>query len=167
MFFRIFVLHSAGAALRCRLVERYVLLSTGIADMSNRRLYETVYIVNATLEDAEIEEAINRINEYIVHHGGTIQEVNRWGRRRLAYPIKKRYNGYYVHCTFEASPSSIPIIERYLVLDDSVLRHLTVQLPQRLIEYRAQRAVNSTQQAPAPVAEPTAVPTEQENAEQN
>jgi small subunit ribosomal protein S6 len=111
--------------------------------MSTRRLYETTYILNATLEDAEIEEAIGRISEYIVQHGGSIREVNRWGRRRMAYPIKKRYNGYYVHCIFDAPPSSIPLIERYLILDDSVLRHLTLQLSERLIQYRAQRAASS------------------------
>lgn len=47
--------------------------------MSNRRLYETTYILNAALEDPEIEEAIGRISEYIVQHGGTIHEINRWG----------------------------------------------------------------------------------------
>ncbi|MCX8050936.1 MAG: 30S ribosomal protein S6 [Chlorobi bacterium] len=118
--------------------------------MSNRRLYETTYILNAALEDAEIEEAVGRINEYIVQHGGTIREVNRWGRRRMAYPIRKKYNGYYVHCIFEAPPSSVPVIERYLILDDSVLRHLTLQLSERLIEYRKQRAPQSAEQ-PIPV----------------
>lgn len=113
--------------------------------MSNRRLYETTYILNAALEDPEIEEAIGRISEYIVQHGGTIHEINRWGRRRLAYPIRKKYNGYYVHCIFDAPPSSVPVIERYLILDDSVLRHLTLQLSERLIQYRKQRATSAEQ----------------------
>jgi len=113
--------------------------------MSTRRLYETTYIINAALEDAEIEEAVARISEYIVQHGGTIQEINRWGRRRMAYPIKKKYNGYYVHCIFDAPPSSIPVIERYLNLDDSVLRHLTIQLSERLIELRKQRTGTAIQ----------------------
>ncbi len=128
--------------------------------MSSRRLYETTYILNATLEDAEIEEAINRISEYIAHHGGTIREVNRWGRRRMAYPIKKRYNGFYVHCIFDAPPSSVPVIERYLILDDSVLRHLTVQLSERLIEYRKQRSATAEQSAPTGAEEATREPAE-------
>lgn len=122
--------------------------------MSIRRLYETTYILNAALEDNEIEEAITRINEYIVQHGGILREVNRWGRRRLAYPIKKRHNGYYVHCIYEAPASSMPLLERYFVLDDSVLRHLTVQLSERLLEYRRQRAaaqgVEASAQSSAP-----------------
>lgn len=126
--------------------------------MSNRRLYETTYILNATLEDAEIEEAISRISEYIVHHGGTIREVNRWGRRRMAYPIKKRYNGFYVHCIFEAPPSSVPVIERFLILDDSVLRHLTVQLSERLIEYRKQREAMGSQEVPTAADAKTQTP---------
>lgn len=123
--------------------------------MSNRRLYETTYILNAALEDPEIEEAIGRISEYIVQHGGLIHEINRWGRRRLAYPIRKKYNGYYVHCVFDAPPSSVPVIERYLILDDSVLRHLTLQLSERLIQYRQQRA-SSVEQLPATSTVPAA-----------
>ncbi len=129
--------------------------------MSTRRLYETTYIINAALEDAEIEEAIARISEYIVQHGGTIQEINRWGRRRMAYPIKKKYNGYYVHCIFDSPPSSIPVIERYLILDDSVLRHLTVQLPERLIEFRKQRSGTALQQPTETSVENVVVPDEQ------
>ncbi|MCS6999675.1 MAG: 30S ribosomal protein S6 [Bacteroidota bacterium] len=127
--------------------------------MSNRRLYETTYILNAALEDPEIEEAITRISEYIEHHGGTIREINRWGRRRMAYAIKKKYNGYYVHCIFEAPPNAVPIIERYLLLDDSVLRHLTLQLSQRLIEYRKNRASIAEQQSAPAAATGTSAPT--------
>jgi len=128
--------------------------------MSTRRLYETTYIINAALEDAEIEEAVARISEYIVQHGGTIQEINRWGRRRMAYPIKKKYNGYYVHCIFDAPPSSIPVIERYLILDDSVLRHLTVQLSERLIELRKQRTGTAIQPPTEASVENAVVPDE-------
>jgi small subunit ribosomal protein S6 len=61
--------------------------------MSVHRLYESTYIVNAALEDADIEQVVARVTEYIEQHGGKIIDHNKWGRRRLAYPIKKKHNG--------------------------------------------------------------------------
>ena len=109
--------------------------------MGLRRVYETIFIVNAALEDQDIDSVINKVTNYIENHGGEVQETNRWGRRRLAYPINKKYNGYYVHLIFESLPNSIPILERFLVLEDTVLRHLTLLLPKKLRDYRAKRAL--------------------------
>jgi len=104
--------------------------------MSLRRIYETTFIVNAALEDTDIESVISKVLSYIENNGGTSLEINKWGRRRLAYPINKKYNGYYVHIIFEAKPSAIPILERFLVLEDTILRHLTLILPKNLRAYR-------------------------------
>jgi len=109
--------------------------------MSLRRQYETTFIVNAALEDADVESVITKVSNYIENHGGQIVDTNRWGRRRLAYPINKKYNGYYVHLVFDAPPSTIPVLERFLVLEDTVLRHLTLILPKKLSEFRAKRAL--------------------------
>lgn len=109
--------------------------------MSLRRLYETTFIVNAALEDTDIDNVLNKVKTYVENHGGNIQEVNKWGRRRLAYPINKKYNGYYIHLVYDAAPSTVPILERFLVLEDTVLRHLTLILPKKLKDYRAKRAI--------------------------
>ncbi len=109
--------------------------------MSVRRQYETTYIINAALEDNDVEQVINRVSEYITNHGGTISEVNKWGRRRLGYPIAKKFNGFYVHCIFDSAASIIPQLERFFVLDDNVLRHLTMQLTDKLRQFRVTRAI--------------------------
>ena len=109
--------------------------------MGLRRLYETTFIVNAALEDQDIEAVINKVSSYIENHGGEIQEIHRWGRRRLTYPINKKYNGFYVHIIFISNPNAIPILERFLVLEDTVLRHLTLILPKKLFNFRQQRAL--------------------------
>lgn len=109
--------------------------------MSLRRIYETTVIINAALEDNDIEAIVTKITTYMVNLGAEILEINKWGRRRLAYPINKKFNGFYVHIVYEASPSTIPIFERYLVLEDTVLRHLTVILPKKLRDFRAKRVV--------------------------
>lgn len=109
--------------------------------MSVRRVYETTVIVNAALEDADIENVINKVTGYIENHGGEIKEIDKWGRRRLAYPINKKFNGYYVRVEFEAMPNTVPILERFLVLEDTILRHLTLDLPEALKEHRSTRAI--------------------------
>jgi small subunit ribosomal protein S6 len=107
--------------------------------MSLRRVYESTIIVNAALEDPDIDVLIQKVTGYIENHGGKIQEVNKWGRRRLAYPINKKFNGFYVHIVFDTMPNTVPIFERFLVLEDTILRHLTLQLPDKLRDYRRQR----------------------------
>jgi small subunit ribosomal protein S6 len=110
-------------------------------NMSVRRVYETIFIVNAALEDQDVDSLITRVTNYIENHGGVIQEINKWGRRRLAYPINKKYNGFYVHIIFDALASTVPILERFLVLEDTILRHLTLQLPKKLRDFREKRAL--------------------------
>ncbi|HPP39403.1 MAG TPA: 30S ribosomal protein S6 [Candidatus Kapabacteria bacterium] len=109
--------------------------------MSLRRVYETTVIINAALEDADIDAVISKITSYIESHGGTITQINKWGRRRLAYPMKKKYDGYYVHLVFDSVPSVLPVLERFLVLEDTVLRHLTLVLPERLRKLRLEKAL--------------------------
>lgn len=86
------------------------------------REYEAVYIFDAGLEDAAINDKLSK------HHGllETKQEikVNLWGRRQLAYKIGSRETGYYIVARFFAEPNVLPEFERALKLDDSVIRYL-------------------------------------------
>jgi len=113
--------------------------------MSIRRVYETTIIVNAALEDNDIESVITKVTTYIENHGGVVQEINRWGRKRLAYPINKKYNGFYIHIIFEATSNTVPILERFLVLEDTILRHLTLVLPDKVREFRIKKAIEQQQ----------------------
>jgi small subunit ribosomal protein S6 len=112
--------------------------------MSIRRVYETTIIINAALEDTDIDAVVGKITAYIENHGGEIEEIEKWGRRRLAYPINKKFNGYYVHIIFQSLPSNVPVLERFLVLEDTVLRHLTLVLPDKLRAHRAERALRQS-----------------------
>jgi small subunit ribosomal protein S6 len=108
--------------------------------MSLRRVYESTIIVNAALDNNDIEGVISKVTGYIENHGGKTNEIHKWGRRRLVYPINKKYNGFYVHIEFEATPNTVPILERFLILEDTVLRHLTLLLPEKLKIFRESRA---------------------------
>lgn len=86
------------------------------------RTYEAVYIFDSTLEDAAINDKINRFHGLL---GASAQpEVAHWGRRQLAYSIGARENGYYVVSKFNAEPKVLPEYERALKLDDGVIRYL-------------------------------------------
>jgi small subunit ribosomal protein S6 len=101
------------------------------------RTYETTFIVNASLDDAQVEAVIARVQETITKNGGTIKAVNKWGRKRLAYAINKRTNGFYVNVEFEAPGTVLAHLERAYQLDEMVLRNLTIILDKKAIAARA------------------------------
>ncbi len=110
--------------------------------MNPKHTYETTFIVNAALEDVNIEPIVNSTIEFIQNNGGSITTLDKWGRRRLAYPIQKKHNGYYVYAMYDAPPTLIPQLERYFQLEENVLRHLTLKMTAPAVEFRKQFLVN-------------------------
>ena len=101
--------------------------------MSNR-VYESAVLINAALEDEQIQSIISHIKEIIVNSGGEIKDVEDWGRKRLAYMVKKSKIGYYAIFRFNAPPNIITKLERYYKLDESILRFLTINLSKNALE---------------------------------
>jgi small subunit ribosomal protein S6 len=91
------------------------------------RRYETVYILDSALEEPAINEKLERFHSLITKDGkGTITNVAHWGKRTLAFPVRKRESGYYVVVQFEAEGEVLPEFERAVKLDESVLRFMVV-----------------------------------------
>lgn len=88
--------------------------------------YEVVYIFDSTLEEAAISQKLEQFHTLIATPGAEPPLLNHWGKRTLAYPIKKRDTGYYVVANFETDPTLLPEFERALKLDEAVLRFLVV-----------------------------------------
>ena len=107
------------------------------------RTYESVAIINAALEDEQIEVTISRILEVIKSHGGEIIDVDKWGRKRLAYPIQKAKSGYYLVLRFNAPTDLIAVLERNFRLDETVIRYLTVTLDKFALEAIAKQKETS------------------------
>ncbi|MBN2572028.1 MAG: 30S ribosomal protein S6 [Ignavibacteriales bacterium] len=99
--------------------------------------YESVLIINANLEDEQIEVALKKVEENIKGNGGEIVALDKWGRKRLTYPIKKAKTGYYAVIRFTAPTDAITRLERNYKFDDSILRYLTVKLDKKALEYYA------------------------------
>jgi small subunit ribosomal protein S6 len=90
------------------------------------RPYEAVYIFDSALEETAITEKLNRFHALIQQSADEQPTLTHWGKRTLAYPIKRRETGYYVVAAFKALPAQLPEFERAIKLDDGVLRFLVV-----------------------------------------
>jgi small subunit ribosomal protein S6 len=95
--------------------------------------YETTFIIDSVLKPEEIDGIIGKVERFITNNGGQIGEIQRWGKRRLAYEIKKRQYGYYVHIQFEALGSLVQLLEREYQLNESILRYLTVLMDKKAL----------------------------------
>ena len=127
------------------------------------RLYETTFIVNASLDDPQVDAVIGRVQDTITKNGGVPKALNKWGRKRLSYPLRKKTNGFYVNVEFEA-PAAVPnFLERLYQLDEMILRHLTIAVDKRALKARAAvMAVAPPAAEPAPVREPLFTETAEE-----
>ena len=136
--------------------------------------YEVMYVVDAALEDSARNELINRFNELVVKNGGEVERVDEWGKRRLAYAINYKTEGYYVLMYIKA-PADLPReLERNLKISAQVLRYLVIRYEGELPAKREMnRPVRENAEAPAaapvapvaPVVAPAPVEAEAASAE--
>lgn len=89
--------------------------------------YELIYIVNPEINDNDLPNVLTRISDLVTKIGGTVVNVNQWGRKKLAYPIKKFSEGNYIFAQVEMRSSAIKELEANLKLSNEVLRHLLIK----------------------------------------
>lgn len=98
--------------------------------MSLMRNYEVAYIADPDLDEQALAALDERVAGWITGAGGSTLQVDRWGKRRMAYPIKKRLDGVYVFIQASLPPSATLEVERELRLQESILRFMiTAQSP--------------------------------------
>ena len=88
--------------------------------------YEAMYVITPELEDEAIKGIIEKYTGIITANGGEIEKVDEWGRRRLAYPINYKTEGYYVLMTFVSGPAFPRELDRKLRIAEGVMRSLIV-----------------------------------------
>jgi small subunit ribosomal protein S6 len=101
-----------------------------------KNIYETTFIVNAGLDDPQIDAIIDKVQEVIIKNNGEILELAKWGRKRFAYPIKKKNNGFYVVFEFKSSGDLIARLERHFLLDENIIRFLIIGLDKKSLQAR-------------------------------
>ena len=89
--------------------------------------YELAVVVSAKIEDDERAAVIEKCKKYIVRFGGTITEVDEWGKKRLAYEIQKMKEGFYYYIRFEAPATAPAELESRVRIMDNVIRYLCVR----------------------------------------
>ena len=117
------------------------------------RPYEVMVILDAGLEEDAVRAAIDRFIELIRSRGGNPGRVDRWGKRRFAYELDHRWEGYYVVIEVEAEPAVMSELDRSLHLADEVIRHKVIRLPDRVA---ARLAGSSSGPTVSPAAGPDA-----------
>ena len=90
------------------------------------RLYEVVYIFDATLDEDSVNKKLEKFHPLVVEKSGEVVAVDHWGTRRMAYPVKKQNTGFYVVAQVRAEADGLPEFERMLRLDVELLRYLIV-----------------------------------------
>jgi small subunit ribosomal protein S6 len=89
--------------------------------------YELVYILKPELAEDALENRINNISQFITAREGVIADVQKWGKKKLAYPIKHCIEGNYILAKFQMKPAKIKELEANLRISEEVIRHLLVQ----------------------------------------
>ena len=104
--------------------------------METNKLYECTLIIDGGLQDEAILAAMELVQRVITEKGGSISSVLEIGRRKTAYPIKKKTIGYYAHIEFTAATTVIAEVEKVLRYEEELLRYLIIHLTSALLEMR-------------------------------
>ena len=92
------------------------------------RRYETIYIANPNLDDEALQEVVAKFSDLIKKQKGSIIEIDEWGKRKMAYEVKRFDKGHYVLLDFCGLPEMVTELERNLKLDDRILKYSTVKI---------------------------------------
>jgi small subunit ribosomal protein S6 len=118
------------------------------------RIYENLFIVRPDVTEEEIDLLIEQMSKNVTSAGGTVDKVDKWGKRRLAYRVEKQREGSYVLMQFTAEPSVVKEFERRMRVQDSVIKFLTVRIDETLkrVDKRKKEREKRAHRRPQPPA---------------
>jgi len=123
------------------------------------RIYESLFIIKPDVPDEEVDQRLEQLRTHLIALGATVDKLDKWGKRRLAYRIDKYREGAYVLIQFTAGPETVKEFERRLRVSDIVLKYITVRIDETLKrlekrkksrDKRAARRATSAPSSPAP-----------------
>ena len=101
--------------------------------------YETVFILTPVLSDDQMKETVEKFKQVLTDNGGTIENEENWGLRKLAYPIENKNTGFYTLIEFNGEPTIVAKLETAFRRDEKVIRFLTFRLDKYAAEYAVKR----------------------------
>jgi small subunit ribosomal protein S6 len=93
-------------------------------------LYESIFIIRPSLPDEDTQKLIEKMKGAVEKHGGTLVKAETWGKKKLAYEVKRERKGTYVYLNFDAGGSTVSELEHAYRLEDAIIKFLTVRLEQ-------------------------------------
>ena len=93
--------------------------------------YESMYILKPDMDEEKKDALVKRFADIVTDNGGTVEKIDEWGKKRLAYPIQYINDGYYVLMNFEAQPTLPAELERNYKISDDVLRFIVINLDEK------------------------------------
>ena len=112
------------------------------------RPYEVMIILDSSLEDDVIQGTVHRATQLLRDRGATVNSADRWGKRRFAYELDHRWEGYYVLLDVSGEPPALAELERMLTLADEVVRHKVIRLPKEAVGKSRRTRVEEPSPAP-------------------
>ncbi len=132
------------------------------------RIYEELFIVRADAPDEEVDPLIEQLKNVITHEGGTLDKIEKWGVRKLAYRVLKQKEAQYILLQFTANPETVKEVERRLRVADLVMKYITVRIDEkmkRIDKRKKARDKRAARRPPPQIATPAAVATPLQPAE--
>jgi len=105
--------------------------------MSELRNYEVTFIAEPNFDDERVNSLVGKYTEFIEKNGGTVEKVERMGKKRLAYAIEKRQYGYYIYTELKMPGEAVAPLKRWFALSEDVFRHLAVRMTDRDVRLKA------------------------------
>jgi small subunit ribosomal protein S6 len=94
--------------------------------------YETLFVIDPTLDDEAVESTIAKFEDLIKKHKGTVDKTDRWGKKRLAYEIRGHNDGFYVVIDFTADADTVTELDRVLHITDPVIRSMIIRADDKI-----------------------------------
>ncbi len=129
------------------------------------RKYEIIFVVRPDVNDEELEKLVTQMQGVVTGAGGTIEKVEKLGRRRLAYRVARQREGLFVLFVLDGTGDTVKELERRLKVTDSVIKYLTVRIDEELKRAEKFKAMRAKQEARRPRSKPVAPPAPQPAAE--
>lgn len=100
------------------------------------KTYETIFILDAILDDEKVESIVQKYSAFLTKNNCSVVNIDKWGRRKFAYQIKKKHTGFYISIEFTGMADVVSKLERQYHLDENIIRYLTVSFDKRTVAER-------------------------------
>ena len=111
-----------------RITRKKAVKTEAKAEEKDIRDYELVFVIRPDIAEENLDTTISKVSNIITNKGGTLTSMDRWGKRKLAYPIKHFMEGYYILGRFKCMPAASQEIEANLQITEEIIRYLVVKM---------------------------------------